>query len=542
MKGGGAAQRQYRGFTSFEIFNSNHRDVVLLIHMKPDLSRLYNFYLRGRMNFQRNYNTWLFVQGVGMGLVLVVLLLTLIMTARLRYKVDWLYLILVFISGLNISYITGLGSQFTARFLPWISSPLWVFALGLSNLFSILFIEEFTELSPQYKYTRYYFRILKVSAVLLLLAIPLVERNQVFVILNISTIVFLVLILAGLVRLIKLKTKQAVWLFTGWLLFVLCTSFGYLLRNLLTDSQSSAVIFYIIGQALLLIFLGTALIKQVDEQRKKESLRRQSAEHVVDSVIKRMGDQKRMADLGSMVSSVTHELGTPLGVAVTLSSNISNTSRNINELFRQNELSEDDFSQFLTDLLESSELIEKNMENARTLIDGFKQVASDQAAPDIRELNLKEYVSLILRMIKTQFRRSPYRLVLSMSEDLTLITIPGILTQVLMNLINNALTHGFSGREEGEIIISAEKTGTPGNESVVIRVIDNGVGIPPDIQGRIFDMYFTTKKGFGGTGIGLSIVKSLVEERLMGVVAMVSEEGKGTTFTIKLPVNLKELV
>ena len=224
----------------------------------------------------------------------------------------------------------------------------------------------------------------------------------------------------------------------------------------------------------------------------RESDRRQSAEHMAESVLKRMGDHKRMADLGSMVSSVTHELGTPLGVTVTLSSNMINTGRNINQLFEDGDLSEDDFAFFLKDVLESSELIEKNMENARTLIDGFKQVAADQAAPDIRTLNLKSYIAQVIRILKTQVKRTPYDLLQDVPDDIFLTTTPGILTQVLTNLVNNAIIHGFSNREEGKVVISAERA--PGGNSLHIRVEDNGNGIPQEIQKKIFNMYFTTKE------------------------------------------------
>lgn len=532
---------QYRGFSSFQIFNSNHKDVVLLIRMNPDMSSAYSFYLRGKLNFQRKYGSWIFIQGVGMGLILVLLILTLIRTIRLRHRIDFIFLILVIFAGLNISYVTGLGPQLLARFFPGISSTIWVLTLGLFNIFSINFIDEFSDLPRKYKITHDYFLMLKVLALGTLVMLPFISRYRIFLVLNLSAVMIFILILFGLIRLVTVKISQSRWLLSGWCLMSIVTITAYVLKKVLFDSQSIMVLSYILGQALLLIFLGSARIKRLDEQCRKESIRRQSAENVAASVLKRMGDQKRMADLGAMVGSVTHELGTPLGVAVTLSSNMTNTGRTINQLFRENELSEDDFKIFLADILESSELIEKNMENARTLMEGFKQVAADQAAPDLRELNLNQYVGQVIRILKTQIKKTPYILEQSIDHNLWLTTIPGILTQILTNLVNNAVTHGFSQIKEGRILISGESFEQEGKPFVKIQVKDDGNGISPDILDKVFDIYFTTRKGLGGTGIGLSIVKSLLEERLNGTISLESELGKGSTFTIILPKNLKDI-
>ena len=535
-------QTQYRGFTSFQVFNSNHKDVVLLIRLNPTFVNEYNFYLRGRINFQKYYSSWLFVQGVGMGLILVILLLTLMITLRLMYRIDWLYLILVICSGLNLSFITGLGPQFTARYMPWVSQYFWLIMMGVFNIASITFIEEFSEIRKRFFYTRLYFRVLKLLSFLFAALILFIPRFQVFTFLKIGFAILTLMIFSGLIRLIVIRSFQASWFLAGWAgLFLFSIGKG-LTADYFADAQSLLVIPDIFGTAIYLIFLGTALIKQIDQKRLNESIRRRSAEHVAESVLKRMSDHKRMADLGEMVSSVTHELGTPLGITVTLSSNITNIGRYIHQLFNDGDLSEEEFSHFMSDVLESSELIEKNMENARVLIDGFKQVASDQTAPDIREINLNQYVSQVVRILMTRIKKTPYNLNQHIPDDLILKTNPGILTQILTNLINNAVIHGFENRSEGTINVTAEQIEQENQELIRLTVEDDGNGIPPEIQEKIFNMYFTTRKGLGGTGVGLSIVKSLVEERLSGKVTLKSEPGRGSTFCILLPMNLEELV
>ena len=78
-------------------------------------------------------------------------------------------------------------------------------------------------------------------------------------------------------------------------------------------------------------------------------------------------------------------------------------------------------------------------------------------------------------------------------------------------------------------------SGTTENGSVVIKIADNGSGIPADKIGQIFNPFFTTKEPGKGTGLGLFIVKQVVE-RNKGIIAVDSKEGEGTTFTLTFPV------
>ena len=116
--------------------------------------------------------------------------------------------------------------------------------------------------------------------------------------------------------------------------------------------------------------------------------------------------------------------------------------------------------------------------------------------------------------------------------------LPGELNQVFLNIIVNA-AHAISQRvaggrlERGEIVVRTKEA----DGSVVITVSDNGGGIPYDIQHRVFDPFFTTKEIGKGTGQGLTIARGIVVEKHSGHLSFMSEEGRGTTFTIKLPLN-----
>jgi signal transduction histidine kinase len=109
---------------------------------------------------------------------------------------------------------------------------------------------------------------------------------------------------------------------------------------------------------------------------------------------------------------------------------------------------------------------------------------------------------------------------------------PGPLGQVITNLFLNAVNHAFPTGSSGTISIVAR---TSGADQVHIVFRDSGIGMSEDTQRRAFDPFFTTRRGEGGTGLGLHIVYNLITQRLGGRIVLSSMQGAGTTFRINLP-------
>jgi signal transduction histidine kinase len=103
---------------------------------------------------------------------------------------------------------------------------------------------------------------------------------------------------------------------------------------------------------------------------------------------------------------------------------------------------------------------------------------------------------------------------------------------VLTNLINNAVLHAFEEQQKGNIYIEAS---VPDTETVQLVVRDDGVGIPAGNLARVFDPFFTTRLGQGGSGLGLNIVYNLVTKTLGGTICVESTLGQGARFTLLLP-------
>ena len=101
----------------------------------------------------------------------------------------------------------------------------------------------------------------------------------------------------------------------------------------------------------------------------------------------------------------------------------------------------------------------------------------------------------------------------------------------MINLTNNAFLHAFEGRTDGVLTIRAQRSG----DRVQLTFSDNGVGMSEATQARLFQPFFSTKIGQGGTGLGMTIVDNLVR-RLGGVLTVQSVLNGGTTFNIEFPV------
>jgi signal transduction histidine kinase len=142
-------------------------------------------------------------------------------------------------------------------------------------------------------------------------------------------------------------------------------------------------------------------------------------------------------------------------------------------------------------------------------------------------VDVTEGVAQALAILKAKARAKSVSV--TVTADPTLpraLGVAGELNQIWANLIDNALD---AVAESGHVGITAAVEGP----YVVVRVIDDGSGMPPDVKRRIFDPFFTTKKVGEGTGLGLDIVNRIIRKQ-RGMIAVESEPGR-TEFTVSLP-------
>ncbi len=240
---------------------------------------------------------------------------------------------------------------------------------------------------------------------------------------------------------------------------------------------------------------------------------------------------EKLAALGRLVAGVAHELNTPIGNGLMAVTTLESHHREFTAAQREG-LRRSTLDAFVGNVGTAAEIAIRNLERAADLITSFKQVAVDQTSSQRRSFDLQTVAEEMLTTLRPTLRRNGHRVETEIPPGLRFDSFPGPLGQVLTNLIDNAVRHGFDGREEGTVRLSA---GVLDDGHVMLRVEDNGRGIAAEHLPRVFDPFFTTRLGQGGSGLGLNIVHNIVSGVLGGTIIVDSQAGEGTCFTLTLP-------
>ncbi|HYD59390.1 MAG TPA: ATP-binding protein [Noviherbaspirillum sp.] len=241
---------------------------------------------------------------------------------------------------------------------------------------------------------------------------------------------------------------------------------------------------------------------------------------------------EKMAALGSLVAGVAHELNTPIGNSVTVASTLMEQTEALLNDERAGTLRRSIFDRYLETAAAGTELLLRTLKRASELVSSFKQVAVDQSSDQRRQFDLQNVLQEVAVTLAPTYNKMRYKLEMDLVPGISLDSYPGPLGQVITNFITNALTHGFEGRDNGTMQLSARRVD---DECVEIVFSDDGIGIPPEHQKRVFDPFFTTKLGKGGSGLGMNIVYNLVTSVLGGKIELQSSLGVGTTLVVVLP-------
>ncbi|HTD02276.1 tetratricopeptide repeat-containing sensor histidine kinase [Undibacterium sp.] len=245
-----------------------------------------------------------------------------------------------------------------------------------------------------------------------------------------------------------------------------------------------------------------------------------------------LASKEKMAALGALVAGVAHELNTPIGNSLLLASTMQDKTHDIGRQFDQQNMRRSDLGGFIADAREASALIVRSLTTAADLVNSFKQVAVDQATEHRRIFDLQQTLKDIVAPVMNRIALAEHTIKLQVPANIGMDSYPGPLGQVIGNLINNAILHGFDGASHGLMVLSAQLTDA---ETVQIRFVDNGKGISAENLKRVFDPFFTTKLGQGGSGLGLSISYNIITSILGGAIQVDSKPGQGVCILIDLP-------
>jgi signal transduction histidine kinase len=246
---------------------------------------------------------------------------------------------------------------------------------------------------------------------------------------------------------------------------------------------------------------------------------------------------EKNAALGALVSGIAHELNTPIGNALLVSSTLSDKIKEL-EIISENQFTRKALRNFFQDAYRGCAILQQNLERSSALISSFKQLSADQHSEQRREFSLTEVVEETCLAIRPTIKQAGHIFHSDIDPKIRMNAYPGPLSQIFMNFINNGILHAFDGIDQGHMLLTAKLID---DDKVEIVFSDDGNGIPAHILRRVFEPFFTTKLGKGGSGLGMHLAYTVVTHIFGGKINIESVLGEGTSITMLLPLIAPEL-
>ncbi len=275
---------------------------------------------------------------------------------------------------------------------------------------------------------------------------------------------------------------------------------------------------------------------QLEQQKKELNVLNQTLSATIDE-LERTRDEliqsEKMASLGRLVSGFAHEINTPIGIAITAASAINESGEALNTMLSQDEVSETALMATIDKIMEAGKLTFSNVRRAADLVSSFKRTSIDQTQETKRLFALHEVIQDIIMSLDNKFRRTSITIEHHCPTQINIYGYPGVISQILNNLMLNSLIHGFDDAAlSGKITIDVRLE----NHNINMDYADTGKGMDANTLEKLFEPFYTTRRARGGTGLGMYICYNLMMTRLKGTITCESLPGEGTVFHITFPI------
>ncbi len=240
--------------------------------------------------------------------------------------------------------------------------------------------------------------------------------------------------------------------------------------------------------------------------------------------------QAKLATLGGIVAGVAHEVSSPLGVALLAGTNVQDILVEVQQKTTDRSLTARMWDDYLLRMSEGQQILLSNLQRAQRLMDQFKATAACQTKAQSSSVQFLELVQNLLASLTPVTKKHQVQIELEIDEHLRLITAADVWLQILTNLVLNSCHHAFDGIPKPKIQISAAFNT---EHEFVFCYRDNGIGMDDSTKARVFEPFFTTRERAGGTGLGMSIIRQLVSDKLQGKLELQSATDQGFSLTIR---------
>ena len=271
-------------------------------------------------------------------------------------------------------------------------------------------------------------------------------------------------------------------------------------------------------------------------------------EKQIEILQQQLKQQEKLASLGMLSAGIAHEIQNPLNFVINFSKMSDKLLKDLTEIVEDNEdkISQEDREEvedIVADLKENMAKIVEHGERAISIIQGILLVSRGKEGEfipsDINHI-VKEYVWLAYHALRANHKGFNITIHESYQDGLPqMMVIPQDISRAVLNLMNNACYAVWDrSQKEGEEYVPTIdiKTALNAEGLLEIAIQDNGVGISDEVKEHLYENFFTTKPVGQGTGLGMGITRDIVENRHHGKLTFESEIGKGTCFTIIIPV------
>jgi PAS domain S-box-containing protein len=273
-------------------------------------------------------------------------------------------------------------------------------------------------------------------------------------------------------------------------------------------------------------------LASLDEQVRQRTIELNQRLEELERTRNELIQTEKMASLGRLVAGFSHEINTPIGVALGGASHIDDGGRELLRLLTEDEVDEEVLSDLLNNMIEASQLTVSNLRRASTLIASFKRTAIDQSSEESRLFDICISVDDVVTSLHNRFKRTEVVIETECESNIQLHGRPGLIDQLITNLLINGLVHAYNdGQVAGTIRLRVYRSG----DMIAIDYRDDGCGMDGETRARIFEPFYTTARGRGGSGLGLFICYNIVTNELNGTLQVESEPGVGTRFLVLLP-------
>ena len=245
---------------------------------------------------------------------------------------------------------------------------------------------------------------------------------------------------------------------------------------------------------------------------------------------------EKMAAMGRAVARIAHELNNPIYLVRSSVQNIQTLTKRFLESLKIKDSAVilSNTQQYESDMNKMTKSLLGSATKAAELVKNFKEISTDQVNVKKKDFKLLDYIRKSLATMEDNLARKNIEVNLK-GDEIVIHNNPGSFYQIIQNLISNVQKYAYDSEVGGIVDIEVKDL----NDKIKITFCDYGKGIPKENLPKIFDAFFTTGGGSGGSGLGLNIVYKIVTISLGGEIICKSFENNGTIFTITIPHTIK---